>query len=213
MSNQLVHLIYTANLRADFERMPRIFTTIQNMRQGFGTAPHPFLLMDIGGAWSNNVWESRVTEHRAPYLLLDAMGYHVARADGLDLGAIMGLQTVVQTRLIDDTVLFHWQWRDIQIAVGAQAKLKDKPSIGWSMKEQSPSSSDTVFYETNGQKLIIFPLNEHFGYLEIEWPSMMVRSAKQIAFDDHAKPDPTVMATIEYVQSEAQFYDRKQKGD
>ncbi len=205
MPTELV-ILYTANLHADFARMARFATQIQAIRGQYGPEPHPILLLDIGQAWSTDVWVSRVTEHRAPYLVLDAMAYHVAHADGLNVGAILGLQGVVQLQLMDHTIVRRWQWRDIVVNIGPRAV---EPCVRWNWES---SSSGEDWYQGGRGCLTLFPV-DGIGHLEVSYPDMTVQQATLHAVLSGTRPDPTIVATTEYVEREARFYESKQKGN
>lgn len=206
VSSTALTVIYTANLRADFDLMARTATHIQTIRQAYGVAPYPILLLDIGGAWSDEAWVSVATEHRAPYLVLDAMAYHVINADGLDVGGILGLQTVIQAQLMDHTIVKKWQWRDIALNVGPRATA---PCVAWSW-ERHPNAD--AWYKTEAGRLTLFPI-EQIGQLDVHYPNMTVQSAILHTVAESTRPDPTIVATTEYVEDEARYYESKQKGN
>lgn len=199
-----ITVLYTANLRANLETLPRVATQLQHIRQSYGVNPPPFLILDLGGAWSAEQWVSVVTEHRAPYLILDAMGYSVVHADGLNVGGILGLQEVVQTRLIDATISHRWQRRDMTVHIGNKGP---RPRIGWSNTPATP----TTFYEHQPQQLLLHPPTHAIGHLNIDYPNLNVLVAHYTPIDPTVRPDPTIVATIDYVAGEARAYAQKQQ--
>lgn len=202
-------IIYSANLQADFVAMSRVATVIHGIRQQYGAAPYPLLLLDIGRAWSKDVWVSAITEHRAPYLVLDAMAYHIIHADGLDLGGILGLQEVMQAQLMDHTIVKHWRWRDMVVHVGPRSTA---PGIRWSWDAATDTADGVAWYESANGQLTLLPING-VGHLEVSYPTMTVQKAQRYNITPDIRPDPTIVATTEYVTREARFYESKQKGN
>ncbi len=199
----LIPVLYTANLRSDLALLPRVATQLKHIRQQYGVNPPPILMLDLGNAWSDEQWVSQITEHRAPYIILDAMGYTAIYADGLDIGGILGLQEVVQAHLMNATMTYHWKKRDMSLYIGNQGPL---PRISW-----SPQPVSEHLYEHTSQHLTLYTPLQGIGHLEIEYPSLNVQTANYVPFDPQARPDPTIVATIDYVIGEARAYFRKQQ--
>jgi len=85
-------VLHTNDLQARFEQMTRLGTLIQRERTTTNAEQHQVLLLDAGGSSSKDVWQSNVTQGRANYLLLEALGY-------------------------DATVLAEadWQWGEVEV--------------------------------------------------------------------------------------------------
>ncbi len=196
-------IIYTAHLAADFALMPYVFSIIQDIRNT--QVSHPMLLLDVGGATSSESWICQVTENRAPYLVLDAMGYHVVRADGLSVNGILGLQPSVQTRLVDDSVVYRWRRGEMQVNVGARAQA---PGVAWLFEE-----ADAQFFAVEQGQLMLFPIRGAVGWIQVRWPEFSIIDARRISFDSARRPDPTIVSAIEFVEREAQSYAHKKQRD
>lgn len=207
-NQQQLIILFTSGFQANFDMMPRAFTTIQQIRSEFAEPAHPILLIDLGGVHHRESWVCQATENRAPYLILDAMGYAVSRADGLDVGGIIGLQDVVQMKLMDDSIVYPWRWHDIIIHVGSKG---DVPCISWSTDFSSTSTEEIYSQESDGH-LKLHPINGSLGFIRAQLPSLHVLEAKQIEFSTTARPDPTIVAAIEFVEREAQYYAQKRGG-
>ncbi|MCB9437402.1 MAG: hypothetical protein H6673_10480 [Anaerolineales bacterium] len=191
-----MQIIYTAHLHAQFEWMPHIFTQIRQLRES------PSLLLDLGGVSSPENWVCQATENRAAYIILDAMGYHVAYADGLTTSAIIGLQPQVQVRLLDNSIFYRWTWREWSLNVGPTAPA---PSVTWAIESSN--------YQPQAGRLVLEPRANHLGLLRVQWPDMTILKSSYIPFDLSTPPDPTITAAIEFVEREARFYEQKQRGD
>lgn len=191
-----MQIIYTAHLHAQFEWMPHIFTQIRQLREP------PTLLLDLGGVSAPEHWICQATENRAAYLILDAMGYHAAYADGLTTGAIIGLQPQVQVRLLDNSIFYRWKWREWSLNVGPTAPA---PSVTWPIDQPDA--------QVQSGRLVLEPRVNHLGLLRVQWPEMTILESTYIPFDLSVPPDPTITAAIEFVEREARFYEQKQRGD
>ena len=203
-------ILYTANLQADFDLMPRVFSTIQRVRRSLPDGGWPFLLLDLGGACNTDTWICQATENRAPYLVLDAMGYNAVRADGLDRAGIMSLQPAVQLRLLDDRMVYRWQWQDMSVNIGPRG---EKPAITWTIAATSTQAEESAdFFIAEGGRVTLFLLKGELGMIQLVWPEMEVVAARCIAFDDPVRRDPTIAAAIEFVEREARFYAQRNQG-
>jgi hypothetical protein len=205
---QQLIILFTSGFQSNFDLMPRVFTTIQQIRGQFSDPPHPILLLDIGGVHSADSWICQATENRAPYLILDAMGYAVSRADGLDVGGIIGLQEVVQMKLMDDSIVYPWRWRDIIINVGSKG---DVPCVTWATNFPSPPPDEIYTHELDGH-LRLHSVDGAIGMIRADLPTLTVLESKRIAFSSTARPDPTIVAAIEFVEREAHQYAQKRGG-
>ena len=74
-----VTLLYTANLQGELTLLPRLFTLIQQERRA---ATGPTLLLDLGDSCALSAWVCQATHGRAPFLVLDSMGYDAALIGG-----------------------------------------------------------------------------------------------------------------------------------
>lgn len=196
-----MHIVYTAQLAADFDLMPRVFSIVQHIRRSLSS---PVLLLDLGGACSSDSSLCQWTENRAPYLILDAMGYHVARADGLTVSAILGLQPMVQVRLVDDSVVVQWQQRELTVNVGPKGQA---PCVAWT------TESGEHLFEAEPGRLTLAPVAGAVSHIQVSWPDLSVIEARRIPFDDAIRADPTIVAAVEFVKQEARSYARKKQRD
>lgn len=194
-------ILFTANLRANFELMPHMSAMIQRMRSVLlAEGPRPILLLDLGGAWEEGSWECQVTDNRAPYLVLDAMGYAAVHADGLDKNGILELQQSVQTHLLETTLPAQWSWRDMVVHLGPKASA---PAVSWAV--DPPPSDEAVAKSANGH-LRLYPPTGALGFVEVAWPSLEIMQTKTIPFNWDIRPDPSIVACVEFVQREAKAY-------
>jgi 2',3'-cyclic-nucleotide 2'-phosphodiesterase (5'-nucleotidase family) len=79
-------VLHTNDLHGRFEALTRIATLIQRERAQAHGEGRALLVLDAGDSSSSQVWQSEVTEGRANYVLLEAIGYDAAVIGNADLG-------------------------------------------------------------------------------------------------------------------------------
>lgn len=203
---QPVTILFTANLRANLAQMPYVATTLRRARhRSASEEPLPTLVLDVGGAWAADAWVCQVTGNRAPYLILDAMGYHVARADGLDVGGILGLREVVSLFLMDDSIVYTWRMQGVTLNVGPKA---EPPAVTWPVPLAPAEGGELLDAEAG--RLTLYPPDGYVGKAVVEWPSMTVIEAQRVPFATD-RPDPSIIETVKFVEYEARAYHRRQQ--
>lgn len=205
-----LNILFTANLQGNFGVLPYLATTLRIARmQSSAEISRPTLVLDLGGAWSAENWLCRATENRAPYLILDAMGYTVARADGLDVGGILGLRPSVQVVLLDDSVAFKWRKDDITLNIGRPAQT---PAVRWALANEKPTLPEQWYAENEGQ-ILLYPPPDYVGKLVIEYPSLTIIESEQLPIRAN-RPDPSILEMVKFVEQEARAYqERQSKGN
>lgn len=182
MSSELLHLLVTANSAGDLDYFPRLYRVLRDLRARLGGV---IWLIDTGGAWSSDVWLCAATENRAAYLILDAMGYTLAFADGLTLANFDKLSGQVLMRLqpADQIASMTYAEMLLYLGLGGDTELLNLP--------QPPKG--TI------QQLDIDPLSgEVVGQKSHDVPADTL-------------PDATIAATLEFISSEARYYQKQQQ--
>ena len=214
MSEQIkpnpINILFTANLQGNFALMPYLATALRMARvQSSAESPYMTLVLDLGGAWSADSWLCQATENRAPYLILDAMGYTVVRADGLDVGGILGLRPSVQVKLLDDSVAFSWRKENLSVNIGRPAQA---PAIRWALETEEPPSPEAWYHHAEGE-ILLYPPTDYVGKLVVEYPSLTVRASERLPIRAN-RPDPSILEMVKFVEQEARAYqERQSKGD
>ena len=88
-------LLYTAHLAGEIALLPRLFTLIGQERRA---AAGPVILLDMGDTCAVESWVCRATQGRAPFLVLDSMGYDAA---------LIGLEQQNRTRYQTEPALVY----------------------------------------------------------------------------------------------------------
>lgn len=184
-----MYVLVTAHLGGDLAFMPKMFTVIKRLKQTLNTK---VFLVDTGLAWSSESWVSAVTQHRAPYMVLDGMAYHLAFADGLDARSRAILQPHMFVQLIENEgQLTH---ETFALTVRREAALVEPQ------------------WAENG---LILPMPPKGQILQVQLDpekSQVVDVAK-IDVPPNTLPDPSITATVNFVVSEAHHYVKKQTGN
>lgn len=180
-------MLVTAYSQCDLAYLPRLYRYLQTLKQGLqGTVWR----LDSGVAWSDEVWLSAVTEHRAAYILLDAMGYSAAFADGLSAEQHAKLAPQLQLQLWTPSAN-RLPWPD------------DQGEVTLQVAESFACVEETLHLPQPAKGTI-----QHYQLHPDPW-----RLVAQRAYSLPAStlPDPTISAAIEFVQDEARYY-HKHKG-
>lgn len=202
-----VSILCSANLRADLDLLPRFFTLLQETRQQSRAEGRTLLLLDLGQAWAAESWVCRVTENRAIYVLLDAMGYTAVRADGLDRAAIMGLQETLQVRLLHDNSFFCWQGREVILNLGRGTL---PPAIDWGTPTLSVGQFEAESVESGRLTILPPATGIALSRIDVLYPEMKVTRMESVPMPPATRADPTIVAAIEFVEREARFYAERQ---
>jgi 2',3'-cyclic-nucleotide 2'-phosphodiesterase (5'-nucleotidase family) len=205
-----VTLLYTAHLAGEIALLPRLFALISQERRA---AHGPVILLDLGDTCSVESWLCRATQGRAPFLVLDSMGYD---------GAVIGgpEQTPIPPsslrRLLDNMIMPVILWnravpiirKGITFTVAAgDAPLPDQgPGVRIDRSTYAlPDARDPV--PTLGDVA-----QAHLARVDMTWPEWTVQSARLIQVEPDTPVDPTIAAVVELVETEARYY-AQQGGD
>jgi len=206
-----VTLLYTANLWGDLALLPRLFTLIQAERRASGGL---VLLLDLGDTCSLESWVCRATQGRAPFLVLDGMGYDAVLIGGPEkvpiplpslrvLAASMVMAVVVWNRARP----LSKRGLTLTIAPGAAALPNTGPVIRVDRSTDSLPEVDAPVV-TLGDVA-----HGHLARVDLAWPEWTVRAAHLLAVSPAVHADPTIAALVEFVESEARHYTQRQGGD
>jgi 2',3'-cyclic-nucleotide 2'-phosphodiesterase (5'-nucleotidase family) len=206
-----VTLLYTANLRGDLALLPHLFTLIQSERRTSGGL---VLLLDLGDTCSLESWVCRATQGRAPFLVLDGMGYDAVLIGGPEkvpipppslrlLAANMVMAVVVWNRARPLTR----RGITLTIAPGAAPLPDHSPAIRVDRSTHAlPETHDPVV--TLGDVA-----HGHLARVDLAWPEWTVQAARLLAVSPDVPADPTIAALVEFVESEARHYAQQQGDD
>lgn len=185
-------LLVTANHQGDLDYLPRLYTRLLKLRSDL---EGEVFLIDAGHAWSENSGICNATENRAPYIVLDAMGYHFAFADGLSEERRVKLSDTVQVELVPDQSEALLNLHDHSLKILADQTLTEPEIRDTILRLDLPSYGMIRLVE-----------------LAIEQEGTDLLQSDLVPVSGRILPDPTITATVEFVESEARYYQKK-KGD
>ena len=211
-----VTLLATAHLAGELALLPRLFTLITQERRA---AAGPVILLDLGDTCSAESWVCRATLGRAPFLVLDSMGYDAALIGGPEQVPIplpslkklvdgLGLSLIVWNRAFRLTK----QGITITIAPGAASLPADEPAVridrsievlpdvGAPPHAGAPPTLGDVAQGT-------------LARVDLHWPAWTVEAARWIPLAPATLPDPTIAAVVDLVETEARRTMQHQGGN
>jgi len=203
MTEPTVTVLCTANLRGDLALLPRLHTLIQAQRR---TSAGPVFLLDLGDTCAAEAWVCRATRGRAPFLVLDAMGYDAAIIGGPEAAPIppaalrplldrIGLRLVVWNRAVT------LRKREISLTVApGQAESPAAPTL---FVDRSTSALPAV-----GARRVTLgdAPRSVLARVDLTWPDWIVQSAVHLPLEPATPADPVIAAVVELVEQEARLY-------
>jgi hypothetical protein len=199
-----ITLLYTANLAGELALLPRLMTVIHQVRQ---TPVGSVFLIDLGDTCAVETWVCRATEGRAPFLVLDAMGYDAAVIGGPEqvpipipslrklIGSV-GLSLIVWNRLAELTK----RGITVTVAPGEVDLPEDQPGFRIDRATTAlPEAGDPL--PTLGDVA-----HGELARVDLSWPKCVVQNTQRIPITTDVPPDPTIAAVVDLVESEAAHY-------
>jgi len=205
--SQTVTVFTTANLRGAIDVLPRLASLILRERRA---AQGVTLLLDLGDTCSAESWVCRVTQGRAPFLLLDAIGYDAAFIGGEALTIPPDAFRRLRDRIVMPLLLWHrpseLARRGVQFSFAAGRASLPPGAPGFRVTRDG---SDLATAEGSTILLGDVPA-KHLGRVEVRWPEGALVSAQAIPLDDAEPPEPTVAAVLDLVIEEARSFAQQQ---
>lgn len=197
-------ILYTSNIRGDIHMLPRLYSFMQTLKpaERQGT-----LIFDLGNSCADGVWHCDITQGRSTLIVLDGMGYHAANVVGQLQGENYAKTAEVVTMgLVDED--HEWSYhippvRDETI----QATMKPS-QLGRLQICLSPAETtyidDTMLYLANVQA-------KQIGMVKIDLQDKpRITQQKIHTLPTSTQPNPTIVASVEFVESEARYFQKKQ---
>lgn len=202
-----ITLLCTATLSGDLDRFARLGTLLHRARRA---AAGPVFALDLGGSGAAEDWLCRVTEGRAPFVVLDAMGYDLAVTGGPE-GSVLSPASLARLRETVTMTLLPWQTSarlargDVvfEVIAGDAAAERRMPSVR--LDRRIPGGPEP------GMPLSVIGDVPQGSLLRVVvvWPAWQVHTVDRLDIAA-ASPDPVVGAAIEFVVSEARAYVQRQ---
>ena len=169
--------------------------------------PRVFVL-DLGHTCSPDVWHCTATDGRSTLIALDAMGYHAANvADALTPESRIRLRdNLLGMALVDSAT--DWSQDDLIFTSRSRVPQTLPPSTYPPFNINLTPASATQLTSNS-----LYLADVRAGQVGTAQVSFLTGSPRLIAhaiFDLPANtaPDPTIVATVDFIRSEARFYSR-----
>ncbi|MCZ7540767.1 MAG: hypothetical protein M5U29_12825 [Anaerolineae bacterium] len=207
---ETVTFLATAHLSGELGLLPRLFTLIHRERR---SAQGPVVLLDLGDTCAVQSWACRATLGRAPFLVLDSMGYDGAVIGGPEQAPIppsslrllagqMIMPVIIWNRprtLTRRGVTFTVAPGDAVAPPVLPALLIDRSTAALPL----PGSSPPILGDVAQGCLL---------RVDVAWPAWTVRETRLLALSDETPPDPTIAAIVTLVEDEARQLAQPQGG-
>lgn len=203
MLDQLT-ILYTQNLHGDLNLLPRLQRFLQGIK---ATLTTPFLLLDIGGACHADVWHCQVTKGRSSLIVLDAMGYHVVNVMGF-LSADERIKLAAQTTLglVDEQHVWRYHVPPLK-EDGLIVAAQPSPALQLCIVARPAEKTNLEQRELS----LVGITKGQVGKVLIDLVRLDIVQSDILSLTPTIKADPTIAATVEFVEEEARFYQSKQE--
>ncbi|MBP8974714.1 MAG: hypothetical protein KBH93_12640 [Anaerolineae bacterium] len=207
---QTVTFLATAHLCGELRLLPRLFTLIHRERC---SAQGPVVLLDLGDTCAVQSWVCRATLGRAPFLVLDSMGYDGALIGGPEQAPIppsslrlLAGQMIMPVIIWNRPRTLTKRGVTFTVAPGNAVAPPELPALVVDRSTDalpSPGSSPPVLGDVTQGCLL---------RVDVAWPAWTVREAQLLAVGDEMPPDPTIAAIVTLVEEEARQLAQSQGG-
>ncbi|MCD4685391.1 MAG: hypothetical protein K8S97_05605 [Anaerolineae bacterium] len=211
-----ITVLYTANLRGALHLLPQLSTLIQGVRR---VAEGPVFLLDLGDTCAKDAWVCQATQGRAPFLVLDSMGYDAAVIGGNEQVPIppSALRQLVQHNDMVMPVII-WQRpktltkRGVQFTVLPGIVAANATSSNEAPALRIDRGAATLPDVGSSHPVLGDVPQGHLAGIDIAWPAWTVQHAKLLALEATIPIDPSIAAVVELVESEARQQAQKHGG-
>lgn len=206
-----VTVLYTANIRGDLSLLPRLFTLIQEHRQAQDS---PVFLLDVGDTCTPDAWVCRATQGRAPFLVLDSMGYDAAVIGGREQ---IPIPPPALRQLVGDMIMPVIIWDRAKSLTKRGVTLFVAPGsaepTGLEPVIRIDRTTDALPQPGDPSPVLGDVPHAHLARVDMHWPAWAVKTASIWALPPQTPIDPTIAAVVELVEAEARHIMQGQEGN
>lgn len=203
-----LRILYTAGIRGELDVLPRLYTFITGLRRDTaGRVPDTReLLLDLGDSCAPAVWHCAVTQGRSALIVLDAMGYHAARADITPEARDRLRANLLSLAVVDEA--HPWHNGEVVVLPSPQGEGLNTASLQI-MLVPAPAT------RLEGRTLRLQGVGgRQVGEVELDLSEPPILRHHTIHdLPDATLPDPTITATVDFVLDEARQLQRKAGGN
>lgn len=212
-------LLYTANIGGDLSLLPALHTFIRQIKAqpvddentvricATENLPQQYVLVDLGAACATDVWHCEVTGGRSALMVMDAMGYQAVNTTGyLSDESRAKLEDNLMQLVAVDTA-HSWENDILHITVGAAGPSQSRHPLHLDL---APASA--IGFEQGILRLASVQRGQ-VGMVRLNTAEgnghLTVSGRAVFTMPPQTHPDPTIAGTVDFVLSEAQFYQRR----
>ena len=195
-------ILYTQNIRGDLQLLPRLYTFLQQLKREYDPTA---LLLDTGDACVDDVWHCEASQGRSTVIVMDGMGYHAVNVSGF-----MGdserdsLKGAISTGLV--TARHMWRYfvppvRDEDIVIAGQATPAMKLCVIAAPAEENRLENRMLHLKSVNKGEV--------GLVKADMKEMTILEANSFTMPEKIKPDATIAASVELVEEEARFTQKR----
>ena len=195
-------ILYTQHIDGDLGILPQLYTFLQQLKQEHDLNA---LILDIGNACSEDIWHCEVTNGRSTVIVLDAMGYHAVNVSGFMPDTQRdSLRNDVSLGLV--TARHMWRYyvppvRDDDIVIAGQATPAMTLCIVVAPHDQNLLENRMLFLKAIAKGEV--------GLVKVDMQEMVILEETVFAMPKGIKPDATIAASVELVEEEAEFIQKR----
>lgn len=198
-------ILYTSNIRGDIHMLPRLYTFMQTLKpdERQGT-----LLLDLGNACAEDVWHCEVTRGRSTLIVLDGMGYHCANVE-LDPISRAKTEEVVTMGLAYKG--HDWAYH-IPPVTDDSIRVAVDPSVDEILRLQIDLTPDAQTHIEHGILRLQDVNAGQIGLvlIDLNTTTATITSATVHDLPAGTPPNPSIVASVEFVEEEARYFQKKQ---
>lgn len=212
-------VLYTANIAGNLSLLPALHTFIRQIKAqpiedeatvricASEQLPQRYLLVDIGGACTADVWHCDVTGGRSTLMVMDAMGYQAVNSSAYlnDESRVRLADSLMQLVAVDSD--HPWSDEDVLITVGMSSPSHAKQGL---QLDLAPAPS--VQFEQGVLRLAEVQQGQvgmvRVGSIDGNG-QLGILGRAIFTMPPQTHPDPTIAGTVDFVLSEADFYQRR----
>lgn len=212
-------ILYTANIAGDLSLLPALHTFIRQVKAqpaddedtvricAAEMLPQRYLLVDLGGACAAEVWHCAVTGGRSTLMVLDAMGYRAANTTGYLAEDSRAKLEDNLMQLVPIDAMHAWSDDTLLITVDATGASQSRQALHLDL---APALA-TDFEQ--GILRLAAVQSGQLGMVRVASTNgngqLTITGRAIFNMPPQTHPDPTIAGTVDFVISEAQFYQRQ----
>lgn len=197
-----LRIIYTYQLKGQLGLLPPLYTYLTQLIKA---DPSDHILLDLGQSCQPDIWHCQVTSGQSCLTVLDGMGYTAAHTDGLLQPAIrQNLQKHMAMHLVDQNHPFEYSYADQNLCIASNpASNQHTLTIALKASPANQIKNGILHLKTIEQ-----------GEIGLVWlaltPTIHIHHATTERLPDKIAPSPVISATVDFVESEARFVQKRQ---